>query len=317
MSASAESLEPPPLARAASLGVWLQLFRPHILSIVYASTLTYGWIFTERLDLLLPLVAVWDWFFVNFTNKATDVAEDLRNRIPGAEAMAAHGRRVEVLNAALIAAGLLAGAFLHPALLPYRLLFTVVGLSYNYRIVPTLARGADGSVRLTRTRLKELYFAKNFGSSVLFCLSVFIYPLVGLGAAGHYPVWSLVLAILFFIPLELTYEILYDLRDLEGDRAQGVPTYPVVHGRERSLQIIYALIALSALAPVIGGAAGLLRLREWVVVAGCVQQAIVIHLLTRRGRQPSQRDTELATYLGTAQLGSYCLWVAVGLPLGD
>lgn len=315
MSASAESTEAAP--EAGAWGIWLQLFRPHILSIVYASTLTYGWIFTERHELLFPLVAVWDWFFVNFTNKATDVAEDLANRIPGAEAMATHRHRVELVNAALIAAGLLAGAFLHPALLPYRLLFTLVGLAYNYRIVPALTRGADGSIRLTRTRLKELYFAKNFGSSVLFSLSVFIYPLVGLGAAGHYPASSVVLALLFFIPLELTYEILYDLRDEAGDRAQGVPTYPVVHGRARALQIIYALLVFSACVPLLGAATGLLRLREWVVVAGCVQQALIIRWLTRAGRTPSQRDTELATYLGTAQLISYNVWVAAGLPLGD
>lgn len=317
MSASAESLSPPPVASAGSFAVWLQLFRPHILSIVYASTLTYGWIFSERWDLLVPLIAVWDWFFVNFTNKATDVAEDLKNRIPGAEAMAMHRRLVEGLNAGLIAAGLVAGLFLHPELLPFRILFTLIGLAYNYRIVAGLGRDAGCRLRLVRTRLKEMYFWKNFGSSMLFTLSVFIYPLYGLGVEGDYPLTRLLFAILFFIPLELTYEILYDLRDEEGDRAEGVPTYPVVHGRARALQITYGLIALSACSPVIGAATGVLRLREWVVVAGCVQQAVVIHLLTRRGRRPSQRDTELATYLGAAQLLSYNLWVAAGLPLGE
>ena len=29
---------------------------------------------------------------------------------------------------------------------------------------------------------------------------------------------------------ELSYEVLYDLRDVDGDRAAGVRTYPVVHG---------------------------------------------------------------------------------------
>ncbi len=312
MSGGTETAVAPAAPEAASdrrLVLWLQLFRAHILSIVYFSTLTYGFIFSERIDLLLPLVAVWDWFFVNFTNKATDVAEDLRNHIPGAAMMSSHGRTVEAVNGALIAGGLFAGFFVYPEILPFRVLFTVIGLAYNYRIVPTL--------KLGRTRLKEMYFFKNFGSSMLFTLSVFIYPLFALGVADSYPLQSLVLAVLFFIPLELTYEILYDLRDIDGDRAEGVPTYPVVHGRDRALHIIYALIALSALSPIIGALTGLLRLREWIVVFGCAQQVVVIYWLTRRGRRPSQRDTELATYLGAAQLLSYNLWVAVGLPLGE
>ena len=304
-------------SREATLLIWLQLFRPHILSIVYFSTLTYGFIFSERYDLLLPLVAVWDWFFVNFTNKATDVAEDLQNHIPGAQAMSNHRRAVEWANAALITLGLLAGLFIYPEILPFRFLFTVIGLAYNYRIVPTLRRQNRRGLALARTRLKEMYFFKNFGSSMLFTLSVFVYPLFAFGVAETYPWPRLALAVLFFIPLELTYEILYDLRDLDGDRAQGVPTYPVVHGRKRALQLVYGLIALSAVAPLIGALTGLLRLREWIVVMGCVQQAIVIGWFTRRGRQPSQRDTEVATYLGAAQLLSYNLWVVGGLPLGE
>lgn len=38
---------------------------------------------------------------------------------------------------------------------------------------------------------------------------------------------ALLALVLFFVPFELTYEILYDMRDLDGDRRAGVPTYPV------------------------------------------------------------------------------------------
>ena len=209
---------------------WVSVARPPILTIVFFATLTYGWIFTGRFDLLIPLVAVWDWFIVNFTNKATDVEEDLANGIPGAEAVAAHARAVERLCWFMIAAGLGAGLWLTPSIMGYRVAFTLIGLAYNYDLVPVW-RG-----KLAFTRFKELYFFKNFGSSVLFTLSVFLYPYVGLGAT--YPVVKLLLAIAFFIPLELTYEIFYDLRDVEGDRVVGVPTYPVVHGVETSRKII-------------------------------------------------------------------------------
>jgi 4-hydroxybenzoate polyprenyltransferase len=294
-------------ADRGGVATWISVARPHILSIVFFATLTYGWIFTGRFYVLIPLVAVWDWFIVNLTNKATDVAEDLANGIPGAAAVAAHAKAVERLCWAMIAVGLLVGVWLVPSILPYRVAFTLIGLAYNYALIPVW-RG-----KLAFTRFKELYFFKNFGSSVLFTLSVFLYPYVGLEAA--YPGVKLLLAILFFIPLELTYEIFYDLRDVAGDRAVGVPTYPVVHGVPRAKQIIYGLIGLSALAPLVGAAAGLLAFREWCVVAACLQQALLMRVYAPGERLPTHRDAVRVTYIGAAQLASYCAWVGAGLPL--
>jgi 4-hydroxybenzoate polyprenyltransferase len=289
----------------SSLGLWVGVARPHILAIVFASTLTYGWIFTEQHSLLIPLIAVWDWFIVNFTNKATDLEEDLANGIPGARQIARHQRRVEWINWLMIVGGLAAGLVVLPGLLPWRLLFTFIGLIYNYRWIPW-----PGG----RTRLKETYFFKNFGSSMLFTLSVFIYPLVGLGA--EYPVQKLLLAIAFFIPLELTYEIIYDLRDVDGDRQQGVPTYPVVHGVDVAKKIIYGLLAFSAIWPIVGVLAFELRLREWVVVAGVLQQLLLMRWVCGGARLPTTADAIRVTWIGAAQLASYNVWILIGLPLG-
>ncbi len=299
--------------------IWLSVARPHILAIVFVSTVTYGWIFTERHSgalLLVALLAVWDWFIVNFMNKATDVEEDLANGIAGAAFIGAHKGLVERIGLGMMAAGLIAGLWLAPAILPFRVAFTVVGLGYNYRFVPAPVRGPDGRWRLGLSRFKELYFFKNFGSSMLFTLSVFLYPLFGLGADQTYPLTKLLLAILFFIPLELTYEIIYDLRDLDGDRALGVPTYPVVHGPRVAKQIILGLLAFSAIFPIAGALLGVLRLREWVVVAGVLQQLLLVRHFAGGDRLPTARDAILVTWIGAAQLASYNLWVVVGLPLG-
>lgn len=291
-------------AVASSLATWGSIARPHILAIVFASTLTYGFIFTGEHSLLIPALAVWDWFIVNFANKAVDVQEDLGNGIPGAELVGRNKRTVELVAFAMILFGLGAGVFLAPRLTPFRVLFTLIGLAYNYRLIPW-----PGG----RTRLKEMYFFKNFGSSMLFTLSVFIYPLVGLGA--DYPLDKLLVAILFFIPLELTYEIFYDLRDVQGDRAEGVPTYPVVHGERTARRIAYALIGFSAIFPIAGALWFDLLFREWCVVAACVQQALLFFWFTRRNRRPSHGDAVAITLIGAAQLASYNLWVLAGLPL--
>lgn len=292
------------MAPASSLATWASIARPHILAIVFASTLTYGFIFTGEHSLLIPLLAVWDWFIVNFANKAVDVEEDLKNGIPGAGVVGRYKRSVELVAFGMIGAGLVFGWFLAPRLLPFRVLFTLIGLAYNYRLIPW-----PGG----RTRLKEMYFFKNFGSSMLFTLSVFIYPLYGLGA--EYPADKLLLAILFFIPLELTYEIFYDLRDVEGDRAEGVPTYPVVHGEASARRIAYGLIGFSAIFPLIGALWFDLLFREWCVIAACIQQALLFAWFTRRNRRPSHQNAVAITLIGAAQLASYNLWVLAGLPL--
>lgn len=286
--------------------LWASVTRPHILSIIFASTITYGWIFRGQhtWDLLvIALIAVWDWFIVNWTNKATDLEEDLANGIVGAAEVAAHKRVVEGLGWAMMLGGLLAGFWLHPEMLPLRVSFTLVGILYNYNV-------------LGFKRLKERYFFKNFGSSILFTHSVFLYPLFGQGLEHTYPLPALLLSILFFLPLELTYEIMYDLRDYEGDRKLGVPTFPVAHGPARAKHILYGLLLFSAVWPLVGAATGLLRLREWVVVAGVIQQFALMRLYAPGARHPTARECIALTYWGTGQLVSYNLWIAVGLPLG-
>jgi 4-hydroxybenzoate polyprenyltransferase len=304
-AASAVEVQRSPLA------TWIAVARPHILSIVFASTLTYGWIFTDRHDLLIPLVAVWDWFIVNWMNKAADIEEDLANGVTGAQEVARKKRAVEGIGVVMIAIGFALGAVLAPSLTPWRVLFTGIGLLYNYRLIPWVRGG-----KFVRTRFKETYFFKNFGSSMLFTLSVFIYPLFGLGAADEYPFFALIAAIAFFIPLELTYEIIYDLRDVDGDQRLGIPTYPVVHGPSRAKQIIYGLLFFSALAPIAGALTGELRVREWCVVAAVVQQVAVMQIFCRGDRIPTQSEAVFITYLGTSQLLAYNLWVFAGLPLG-
>ena len=291
--------------------IWLGIGRPHILAIVFASTLTYGWIFTESHSLLIPAIAVWDWFIVNFMNKATDIEEDIANNIPGAQSAAVHQRKMEVMGFIMIAGGLGAGYFFVPAILGFRVIFTFIGLAYNYKLIPWIRGG-----QFMMTRFKELYFFKNFGSSMLFTLSVFIYPLFGLGAQNDYDLTKLLFAIAFFIPLELTYEIIYDLRDIDGDTASDVPTYPVVHGASNAKKIIYGLLLFSAIFPLLGAATEILRLREWVVVFGIIQQLILMRIFCGGEKMPTSRDAVLITWIGAVQLFSYNLWIVIGLPLG-
>ncbi len=284
------------------------LLRLHIVVVGLLATVVFGWIFTGRYPLLLvPFVAV-DWFVINLVNRVTDVAEDLTNDVPGA-ALAARRRRLLVgVSIALFGASLAASHFaVSPEITPWRLAVQAIGLAYNVRVVPW-----PGGL----TRFKEMYFFKNTMSAALFVLTCVVYPLAAAGWALVVPVGTVLAITAFFVAFELSYEILYDFRDLEGDRREEVPTYPVVHGPTAAQRLLDALLLASAAALIAAFAARLVGVRELLMVAAPVAQRIFY--APRLARGLTQRDCVVLTDLGSAQLllflaGTWA-WGRAGLP---
>lgn len=284
----------------------LTIARYHIVLIAMTASLVFGWLTTGRYGWLLALVVGLDWFLINLFNKVTDVAEDLENGIPGTERVA---RWRALLQPACFA--LLALSFLShlpfPEITPLRVLVQLIGLAYSYRLVPTPS-GAK--------RIKQLYFFKNFGSAFLFVLTCLAYPLA---VAGWQPIvsWGYVAALaLFFVPFEVSYEILYDFRDLDGDRREGIPTFPVVHGPEKARVLIDVLLALSIAVLAVAVLTGTFGAREALFVAAPVAQLFFYRPRLARGL--TSADCVLLTHLGSAQLVLYLagtrLWLDAGLP---
>ena len=210
------------LPPAGSLGGdLLAIARFHIVLIAMTACVTFGWLMTGRYAwALVPVVAV-DWFVINLLNRITDIDEDLKNGIPGTTRVARQKRFFSGLAGVLVVGSFLTTHLLWPALTPFRAVVQAIGCGYSYRLVPT-----PSGLR----RFKEIYFLKNFMSAVLFVLTCFVYPLVVFGASRTMSGAAIFTLVVFFVSFEITYEILYDLRDLEGDSDEGVPTYPVVHG---------------------------------------------------------------------------------------
>ena len=281
----------------------VHLVRLHIIAIAALAALTFGWTFDGRRDWLVPLLVACDWFFVNLLNRVVDVAEDVKNGVPGADVAGRRARAIAVLCWSVLAAATALQLWLAPELTWLRVAFHAIGFAYNYKLIPLGARHA---------RLKELYFWKNFSSGVLFVISVLLMPLARSHAAVPWPRVAVLAA--FFLPLELTYEIIYDLRDVAGDRAEGIRTFPVVHGARASRWIVAALLTASGAALAAGWAFGAVRLREGVMLAAVAQQALA--MATFLSGDVSDRAALGVTWLGAAQLASYNAWVALGLPLG-
>lgn len=284
----------------------LAVIRFPITLIGMTSTLAIGWLLTSRYLVGLAAVVGVDWFLINLMNRVTDIDEDLRNGIRGTERIARRKAAVAGACFSLQIASLLFTHWIWPSLTPYRLLVQGIGLAYNYRLLP-----APGGWR----RLKELYFFKNFGSACIFALTSFAYPVAATGVQklDNAALWLL---IAFFIPFEMTYEVLYDLRDYEGDRAAKIPTFPVAHGPRGARRLIDGLLIASSVILVLGLVRGVIGLREGLMLAAPAVQFFAYRFLLRRGLNAGHciALTHLGTFLLAFFLAGNRAWLALDLP---
>ncbi len=288
------------------LSDWLWIARYHIVLVAMTAQVVFGFLFSGRYLLGLSLVVGLDWFLINLLNRITDVAEDSHNQVPGTARVAQNKTALTVLATVLLVSSFAVTYVVWPQLTPWRVAVQLIGMGYNFKIVPTL-HGLS--------RFKEMYFFKNFGSSVLFVLTCFAYPIV---VAGHenMGVAAICMLALFFVLFETTYEILYDFRDLDGDALLHVPTYPVVHGPDIAEKIMRGLLFSSGLVLGIGAVFGVLGVRELLFAVAPLVQFVFYRARLVRGL--TSQDCLWLTHVGSAQLVLFlvgtALWKSAGLP---
>ncbi|MGE0711268.1 MAG: UbiA family prenyltransferase [Planctomycetota bacterium] len=288
-----------PLARAL-----YKVGRFHIVAIAALAALTFGWAFTGRYLWWAPAICALDWFLVNLLNRVVDLREDAANGIEGTDFAARHQGAIRALFALGLATSVVATHALAPALTPWRLGYHALGLAYNVRLLPG------------RRRLKELYLLKNAASDVGMLLTCFGYPLaLGGGLEALRPdlgLGGLLCFALFFFLFELSYEVVYDLRDVAGDSAEGVRTFAVVHGPEGAGRIASGLMLASLVVAAGGAAGGALPARLACMAAAPLAQLVLVRRWLARG--VDKRDCVRLTWLGAGLLVLYHGWVALGLP---
>ena len=283
--------------------------RIHIVSIAVAATVVFGYLLRGVYPWGLALLCGLDWCIVNLLNRATDVDEDRVNQIAATELVARHARAIVALCLVVLVGSLALGAWLLPwPLAVDRVVFHAIGLGYSFRIVPT-PRGMK--------RFKDLYALKNGMSAVLFVLSVIGYPLLGRAEALRMGPAAIGALAAFFFLFEHTFEIVYDLRDLDGDRAVGVPTYPVVHGIARAASIVYALCVVSITTLAVARALGVVTTRELLMAAAPAAQ--LAFLRWRGPANVTRADCIGVTWAGTLLLVVFlactAAWERAGLPM--
>jgi len=163
------------------------------------------------------LIAVAATFFtfasIYSLNNITDVEEDRvnRKRINHFSAR----RSGLVITAMLAALGLSAASLLHP-----------------YSFLAYLALAA-ASVVYSVLRVKKILIVKNVYTSLFIALAF---------VAGSLPLFDgrMLLDVVFIFVYTAIGTVLADTRDIEGDKANGVLTVPVVFGYDAAVSLIYA-----------------------------------------------------------------------------
>lgn len=301
-----EAGQPPDTGKFTSgLMTFLLVSRLHIVLIAAMGTLTFGWLFTGTHPWALAAIAALDWFLVNLINRIVDLPEDRHNGIVGTDWVARHDRAIMAMAVALLAASFVAVQFLEPRLWPFRIAYHLLGFTYNFPLLP-----AGGGRRI---RLKEIYLVKNSASAMGFLITVFGYPLVSAWGALQVDLQYVAAMMVFFFFSELSYEVVYDLRDIPGDREARIPTFPVIHGLQTTRSIVYGLLATSALALIAGYALDWIDWKAFIMIVGLGVQLIATQRFYRRG--VTAGDCILLTFIGAGLLVAYNLWIWSGLPL--
>ena len=291
------------LATLAALASLAAIARLHIVAIGAMGTLTFAYALCGERPWLLALLCACDWFVVNLLNRVVDLKEDAANRITGTELVARHKRAVLVVGFGALAISFVATAVLVPALVPFRVAFHALGFAYNWRLLPW-----PGGWR----RIKELAFWKNTASATGFMLTVFCYPLATHERLASVTLATVACAAAFFFLFELSYEVLYDLRDVEGDRLAGVRTWPVIFGPRGGFLVAVGLMVSSFVLIAVAYALGAVPWRIAIMGAAPLMQLAIARYVVRRGI--TSRDCIMITWMGTALLGGWHVWEALGLP---
>ncbi|MBM4280905.1 MAG: hypothetical protein FJ137_09125 [Deltaproteobacteria bacterium] len=288
--------------------------RLHIVAIGALGTLTFAWALCGVRAFDLALLSSCDWFVVNLINRITDALEDEKNGVVGADVVARHPRRTAAVAVVVLALSFVASAAWAPATVPWRIGFHVLGALYNHRLLPRLSRRPGEPARV---RLKELALWKNVASATGFLITCFALPLSSLSPRPDTSVATIVVTAAFFFAFELGYEVLYDLRDVEGDALAGVRTWPVLLGPAGGAAVAIGETVLAFVVAIVGFGLAVLPWRIAVMGAAPLLQLALVGPRLPLGGRPNRIDSALCigiTWAGAGLLVTYHVWEALGLP---
>jgi len=245
-------------------------------------------------------IVLFDWFLVNFCNTAADWKEDSFNNVEFSQLAKRNQSMIKWVCLVLTLVSFLIHTVIFPNLLWMRIVGHLLGIMYNFPVLP------GGK------RLKQLYMLKNLSSCMGFLITLFGYPLSCLPLREDVSLYYIIVLIGFFAPLEISFEIIYDLRDEKGDKLAGIQSFPVANGIAWSKRAVIMLDIISICVMLLGLALEIVIWKDGVMLCGVVLQLILFYFLNLTGFQKSH-IIWLTWAFVLSQL-QYVCWNLVGLP---
>lgn len=178
-------------------------------------------------------------FSVYSLDKITDIDKDVVN-VPQRRSFI-HGRRGLILSTSLAAYGLaiLLTLITTPKAVPIVLVPIIANAFYGMKLLPGVPR------------LKEITMMKNLVVALIWALITTMMPVI---ATGHPAGFDVVIVGYFMFVKTFVDTILYDVRDVEGDRVNRIGTVPVILGLRKTRALLVAVnITLICMLPFMYG----------------------------------------------------------------
>jgi len=191
----------------------------------------------DYLIITLAVACICQW------NRLTDVKEDALNCPDDLKDAQTKSGAIKVFCYAGGTIAILLALFTEPS---WRLAGLVafgaaVGYFYNTPLLPSCPH----------LRLKNLFIIKNVSSGAGWSLGLLVFPML---RAHTQPDGLFLTAFVYMFAMVMTYEIMWDMRDVEGDTRAGIRTLPVVLGINNA-RIYTAILQFFCLGIIISGLA--------------------------------------------------------------
>lgn len=178
-------------------------------------------------------------FSVYSLDKIADLDKDIIN-MPQRRGFL-YGRKRLVLSSSLAAylLAVLLTLFITPLALPVVLIPIIANAFYGTKLLPGIPR------------LKDIPVMKNFVVASTWALITTLLPAL---SAGHLAAFNIAIVGYFMFVKTFVDTVLYDMRDVDGDRLNGVRTIPVMLGKGKTTALLLAAnITLLSILPFMHG----------------------------------------------------------------
>ncbi len=191
----------------------------------------------DYLIITLAVACICQW------NRLTDVKEDALNCPDDLKDAQAKSGAIKVFCYAGGTIAILLALFTEPSwkLVGLVAFGAAVGYFYNTPLLPSWPH----------LRLKNLFIIKNLSSGAGWSLGLLVFPML---RAHTQPDGLFLTAFVYMFAMVVTYEIMWDMRDIEGDALAGIRTLPIVLGINNA-RIYTAILQFFCLGIIISGLA--------------------------------------------------------------